>query len=188
MGLIGSPGLPGANGPDGPAGLAGQPGPRGHTFEVLDSADQVVGRFMFTDANSGTTTVARTTGAHIYSLLVHATVPIAEMNAVSIYFRGTTCEGTALTSDSVAYGSVLPPPAAFGPANEVFAADMRMPIVAVGGWTATDACTSAEDVSTLYLWNGSTSSCSAVSLCGPMRPLISMGTVNTTPPYALRIP
>jgi hypothetical protein len=115
-------------------------------------------------------------------------VPIAEMNAISIYFRGTTCEGTALTADSVAYGSVLPPPAGFGPANEVFAADMRMPIVAVGGWTPTNACTSPEELSTLYLWNGSTSSCSAVSVCGPMRPLTSMGVLDTTPPYALRVP
>ena len=185
---MGSPGLQGVNGPDGPAGFAGQPGPRGRSFEVVDSAEQLIGTFMFTNSNSGTTTVARTTGEHTYSLAVHATVPIAEMNAVSIYFRGTSCEGVALTSDSVAYGAVLPPPAGFGPANEVFAADMRMPIVAVGGWTPTDACTSPEEVSTLYLWNGSTSSCSPVSLCGPMRPLKSMGVLDTAPPYALRVP
>jgi hypothetical protein len=163
-------------------------------FDVLDSADQLVGTFMFADTNNGTTTVARTTGANTYSLIVNASVPIAATNGIDVYFRGTTCEGTPLTFDSVAYGSVLPPPAAFGASNEVFAADTQTPIVPIGGWSATDACNSAKEelspLSTLSLRNGSTSSCSpaAVSLCGPMRPLKSMGILDTTPPYALRVP
>jgi hypothetical protein len=155
---------------------------------VLDSADQLVGTLMYSDLNGGTTTVARTTDERTYSLIVHAFVPIAQMNGINVYFRGTSCEGTPLTFDAVAYGSVLPPPSAFGAGNEVFAADTLMPVVGVGGWSATEACHATEALSMFYLWNGSTSSCSAVSLCGPMRPLKSMGILDTTPPYALRVP
>ncbi len=143
---------------------------------------------MFTDPNNGTTTVARTSGGNTYSLVVDPSVPIGAMNGVDVYFRGTTCEGTPLTLDAVAYGTVLPPPGTFGAANELFAADTLTPIVAVGAGSATDSCSSPEALSKLYLWDGKTSHCSAVSLCGPMRPLKSMGVLDTTPPYTLRLP
>ena len=86
---------------------------------------------MFTDTNNGTTTVARTSGENTYSLVVAPSVPIGAMNGVNVYFRGTTCEGTPLTLDASAYGSVLPPPATFGAGNEIFAADTRTHAVAM---------------------------------------------------------
>ena len=187
IGTIGPAGLPGPDGPDGAAGPAGKPGPRGHTFEVIDSARQVVGTFMFTNLNEGTTMVGRTTGPDTYALILHPSMPIAAMNGVSVYFRGSTCVGTPLVYDT-ALDAVLPPTGAFGPENEVFAADMRTDVVPVGAWSVRDVCSSTEELSTMYLSNGSMSDCSAVTWCGPMRPLKSMGILSTTPPYTIRVP
>jgi hypothetical protein len=177
----------GPNGPEGLAGPSGKPGPRGRAFEVIDAANQEIGTFMFT-SDVGTTMVARTSGAATYSLIVHPYTPIALMNGVHVLFRGSTCEGTSFAFDPIAYGAVLPPPGGFGPGNEVFAADTGAPIVPVGGWTESGACSSDESLSAMYLSNGSMSDCSTFSWCGPMRPLKSMGILDTAPPYAIRTP
>jgi hypothetical protein len=187
IGPIGPLGLVGPNGPEGLAGLAGRPGPRGRTADVIDSANQEVGALMFT-SDAGTAMVARTNGAATYSLIVHPYTPIASMNGVHILFRGSTCEGTSFAFDPIAYGAVLPPPGGFGPGNEVFAADTGAPFVPVGGWTESGTCSADEDLSAMYLSNGWLSECSSFSWCGPLRPLKSMGILETKPPYAIRIP
>jgi hypothetical protein len=181
-------GAAGTIGTDGARGLAGARGARGHTFEVIDSADQVVGTFLFSDPAVGTTMVARTNGAVTYSLIVDAYKPIAPMNGVNVIFRGSTCEGTEFAVDPIAYGALLPPAAGFGPGNEVFAADTSAPIVLAGSWTERGGCSATDDLSTWYLSNGASTTCKTLSWCGPMRPLKSMGILDTTPPFTIRVP
>jgi len=187
-GFEGAAGGAGTTGADGPRGSTGARGPRGHGFEVIDASDQVIGTFLFNDANMGTTMVARTSGAATYSLIVHPYKSIAPMNGVNVLFRGSSCEGPQYAFDPVAYGALLPPPAGFGPDNEVFAADTSAPIVQAGTWTESGGCSADEDLSTWYLLNGPSTACETFSWCGPMRPLKSMGILDAAPPFTIRVP
>jgi hypothetical protein len=155
---------------------------------VIDSADRVVGTFLFSDARSGITMVARTSGAVTYSLLIDAHKPIAPMNGVSVINRGSTCEGTPFAAAPVASDALLPPAAGFGPGNELFAADTSARIVPTGGWTDSGSCSAGDDLSTSYLSNGASSACTTLSWCGPMWPLKSMGILDAVPPFTIRVP
>jgi hypothetical protein len=195
-GSQGLPGLPGLQGPSGvgPQGLAGVDGPAGPSgaLVVVDSNGTLLGSFFSFDPSSHQTMVAGKIGVESYSMFVSPLIPIAAQNSLSYFYKNGTCDGPPLVPDPSAEYLLIPPPAGFGPGNEMFVADMSTPIVAIGGWTPDLYCPSPDAVSVNYVYlDGQTNAfvtteCFVTASCGPFRAAKSIGILNTTPPYRIQ--
>jgi hypothetical protein len=198
----GSSGLQGVQGPSGPQGpsgigpqgLAGLDGPAGPSgaLEIVDKNGTLLGTFFSFDPTTQQTTVAGKIGAESYSLFVSPLTPVAAQNTLTYFYKNGTCDGPPLVPDPSKQYPLMPPPAGFGPGNEMFVADLTTPILAIGGWTTDLYCPTPEAVSVDYVYLDSLTrafirtECFATTSCGPFRASKSIGILNTAPPYRIQ--